>query len=213
MTLINLEGLALIGPGSEWFWSMLQFVIVAITLYAIYRQVRLQGSSSAIEQVAALERDWTAEAMTRSRLAVLNSLRDGEDSKAVPGQAGGLIGNFRERVGYLVKAGHIRPELVWEYSATRFETWWAWLTPFAEESRRRFEVTQIFENFEWLAGQMAEMDRRAGQSVSFDEAYLARQLRPFIESNLDALRTAEELRAVIVRPQSPAVLNSEAPRH
>jgi hypothetical protein len=74
-------------------------------------------------------------------------------------------------------------------------------------------VTQIFENFEWLAGQMAEMDRRAGQSVSFDEAYLARQLRPFIESNLDALRTAEELRAVIVRPQSPAVLNSEAPRH
>jgi hypothetical protein len=210
MTLINLEGLALVGPGSEWFWSMLQFVIVAITLYAIYRQVRLQASSSAIEQVAALEHDWTAEAMTRSRLAVLNSLRDGVDSKSVPGQAGGSIGNFWDRVGYLVKAGHIQPQLVWEYFSNTCETWWAWLAPFAEETRRRFEVPQIFENFQWLAGQMAEMDRRAGQSVSFDEAYLARQLRPFIESNVDALRTAEELRAVIVRPHSTALLKPEA---
>ena len=26
MTIINMDGLALIGPGSEWFWTMLQFV-------------------------------------------------------------------------------------------------------------------------------------------------------------------------------------------
>ena len=51
MKLINLDGLALIGPGSEWFWSMLQFVIVAITLMTIYRQLRLQASAGAIEQM------------------------------------------------------------------------------------------------------------------------------------------------------------------
>ena len=38
MQLINVTGLSLFGPGSEWFWSMLQFVIVAITLIAIYRR-------------------------------------------------------------------------------------------------------------------------------------------------------------------------------
>ena len=40
--LINTDGLAFFGPGSEWFWSMLQFAVVAITLYAIYRQLRAQ---------------------------------------------------------------------------------------------------------------------------------------------------------------------------
>ena len=40
--LINIDGLALIGPGSEWFWTALQFSALAITFVAIYRQLRTQ---------------------------------------------------------------------------------------------------------------------------------------------------------------------------
>jgi hypothetical protein len=40
--LINTDGLALIGPGSEWFWTALQFTALAITFFAIYRQLRAQ---------------------------------------------------------------------------------------------------------------------------------------------------------------------------
>jgi len=40
--LINTDGLAFFGPGSEWFWTMLQFVALAITFIAIYRQLRVQ---------------------------------------------------------------------------------------------------------------------------------------------------------------------------
>jgi hypothetical protein len=39
---INTEGLAFIGPGSEWFWTALQFIALAITFLAIYRQLRAQ---------------------------------------------------------------------------------------------------------------------------------------------------------------------------
>ena len=42
MTLINTDGLALIGPGSEWFWTALQFTALAITFVAIYRQLQVQ---------------------------------------------------------------------------------------------------------------------------------------------------------------------------
>ena len=42
MTLINTEGLALIGPGSEWFWTALQFTVLATTFFAIYRQLQAQ---------------------------------------------------------------------------------------------------------------------------------------------------------------------------
>lgn len=44
MTLINTEGLALIGPGSEWFWTALQFTALAITFVAIFRQLQAQRS-------------------------------------------------------------------------------------------------------------------------------------------------------------------------
>jgi len=42
VTLINTDGLALIGPGSEWFWTALQFTALAVTFYAIYRQLQAQ---------------------------------------------------------------------------------------------------------------------------------------------------------------------------
>ena len=42
MNLVNTDGLAIFGPGSEWFWTMLQFTALAITFYAIYRQLRAQ---------------------------------------------------------------------------------------------------------------------------------------------------------------------------
>ena len=42
MDLINTDGLAIFGPGSEWFWTMLQFTALSVTFVAIYRQLRVQ---------------------------------------------------------------------------------------------------------------------------------------------------------------------------
>jgi hypothetical protein len=47
VTLINTDGLALFGPGSEWFWTALQFSALAITFYAIYRQLQAQQAQQA----------------------------------------------------------------------------------------------------------------------------------------------------------------------
>jgi hypothetical protein len=69
--LINVDGLSLLGPGSERLWSMLQLVVVAVSLIGLYRQLRLQSSAGAIEQATALARDWNSELLHRSRLAAL----------------------------------------------------------------------------------------------------------------------------------------------
>ena len=42
MTFVNTDGMVLIGPGSEWFWTALQFTALAITFFAIYRQLQAQ---------------------------------------------------------------------------------------------------------------------------------------------------------------------------
>jgi len=39
---MNTDGMAFIGPGSEWFWTALTFIALALTFYAIYRQMRAQ---------------------------------------------------------------------------------------------------------------------------------------------------------------------------
>jgi hypothetical protein len=48
VTFINTDGMALIGPGSEWFWTALQFTALAITFIAIYRQ--LQGQHTQMQE-------------------------------------------------------------------------------------------------------------------------------------------------------------------
>ena len=47
MQLINTDGMALIGPGSEWFWTALTGLILAITFFAIYRQLSIARSATA----------------------------------------------------------------------------------------------------------------------------------------------------------------------
>ncbi len=210
MKLINLDGLALVGPGSEWFWSMLQFVIVAITLYAIYRQLRLQASAGAIEQATALQHDWhSSERLMRSRLAVLVARRDGMDPAKSALAASAEIGNYWERVGYLVRAGHIERRLVYEYLGNALQLWWAWLAPTVKSVREHEGDPLIHEHFEWLAGRIADMDRAAGATLTYDEVYLAAHLQSAIDSSLDAIRTEEEVRAVVIRPLSPATLTPE----
>jgi hypothetical protein len=54
MKLINTDGLALIGPGSEWFWTALSGLILAVTFIAIYRQLRLQRSAATLAQLDSL---------------------------------------------------------------------------------------------------------------------------------------------------------------
>lgn len=210
MKLINLDGLTLIGPGSEWFWSMLQFVIVAITLYAIYRQVRLQASAAAIQQMDALVKEWRSESSTRHTLNITMALRDGVAPEKVPYGAASTIGDFWEGIGYLVRAGHIDRKLLYENLGSGTRWWWAVLARWAMSVRLETGQRGALEHFEWLAGQMAVMDRKAGDSVVYDESYIASTLNKRIENDKDRLRIAEEVRAVLVRPMSPESLTPDA---
>jgi hypothetical protein len=44
MTLINTDGMAFIGPGTEWFWTALTGVVLGVTFIAIYSQLRVQAT-------------------------------------------------------------------------------------------------------------------------------------------------------------------------
>ncbi|MFZ0919699.1 MAG: hypothetical protein WAN83_06430, partial [Candidatus Dormiibacterota bacterium] len=91
MTLINTKGMAFFGPGSEWFWAALQFTALLITFVAIYRQLRIARSASAVAQAAEYRARFDSERMRRHRLGILVAIRDGN---AIPEPAGEAVGNF-----------------------------------------------------------------------------------------------------------------------
>src|SRR5712671_5041384 len=99
--LINTDGLAFIGPGSEWFWTAVSGIVLAVTFVAIYRQLALAQSANAFTQLGGLVDEWEGERLIRKRLGVLVALRDGASPADIPDAPGMAIANYWEKFGAL----------------------------------------------------------------------------------------------------------------
>jgi hypothetical protein len=195
--LINTDGLTLFGPGSEWFWSMMQLVVVAISLIGLYRQLRLQSSSSAFDQLRAIVQDWGSERLLRCRVELLRALRDGTDAAKLPPGVAVVLLDYFETVALLVRSGHVSRQMVWDAFGNVCEAWWVTLGPYLNVMRNAEGDVKIGEHFEWLAGQMADLDRELPNPPVYDEAYLVSTLDQRLASAVDSLRIARSLRAPV----------------
>lgn len=193
---MNLDDLTFIGSGSEWFWSMAQFVIVAITLVGIYRQVRLAASASAIQQMDAITREWRSEASTRQTVEILRGLQDGVPLSNVPYGAASSIGDFWEGIGYLVRHGHIDFRLFYDHLGNSAIWWWTVLRPWTLRVRAEASMPNALKDFEWISARVAEHLRREGDVTVYDEAHIRNTFERRLENDLDRVRLAEQLRAV-----------------
>jgi hypothetical protein len=193
MGLINTNGLVLIGPGSEWFWSMLQFVIVAVTLVGIYYQLRSSQSANAFAQLGALVEEWQGERLVRKRIAVLVVIRDGGAPADIPDSPAQAIANYWEKVGALARAGHVAPSLIGE-GLGGAEIWWGILAPWVLRVRTEDANPSLYEHFEWLAGTLV----RIHPAAAFDQHSFDRTLEQRITGNEADLRDLEAMRTVIV---------------
>ena len=211
MKLINTEGMAFIGPGSEWFWTAVSGLVLVVTFIAIYRQLSIARSANAFEQMNRIADEWASERMSRNILEILLALREGVNPENVPEGAASYIGDFWENVASLVRARHVDRKLFHEFLGNACRTWWATLAPFVGRFRSEFGDPRGGEHFEWLAGVMAEMDKKAGVGAIFDDAYLIGSLDRRIQNDQDRIRLSEELRAVMIRPMSPAMPQAAPP--
>lgn len=189
MQLINTEGLALIGPGSEWFWSMLQFVVVAVTLVGIYYQLRIAQSANAFTQLNELVDEWQGERMVRKRLAVLAAIRDGAALADVPASPAADVANYWEKVAALARAGHVSVNLVAEGLGAA-DRWWGTLGPWVAKVRVEDANPGLFEHFEWMAASLV----RLHPALAFDQAEFERTVGDSVASLETALRDLEAMR-------------------
>ena len=196
MKLINTDGMVLIGPGSEWLWTALSGVVLAVTFIAIWRELSMARSASAREQLASLDREFTSERTMRYQLAIFTALRDGTEPADLPVGALSALANWWEYVAQLVRSGDLDMEVFYPSYALHAQAWWAILGPAVRRLRAEQGNPHNYGDNEWLAGQLAEMDRRKGRPP-VDVAMLG-PLDHLISSRHERLKVEEELRAVTV---------------
>jgi hypothetical protein len=210
---INTDGMAFIGPGSEWFWTAVSGIVLAVTFYAIYRQLRLQRSQGAIEQVGRIEAEYDSERFSRLHLEILLALRDGVDPANIPMNAAFEIANFWEGVGSLARHGHLDLQLLLESgSVVSCQSDWVLLAPLLTKVGRERESPAMGEHFVWLVGRAEAWARKAGLRLD-DANRQAARLEERIANFEAAIRTREALRAVtmVVPSVSPSAPTLPAP--
>ena len=159
MKLINTDGMAFIGPGSEWFWTALSGLVLAVTFIAIYRQLRAQRSATAFDQMVALDRDYDDVRFLRERLVLLLDLEGREVNDGLPESAFPLL-NWYDRLGMLVAQGHLKSFDVWHAFGTDIEKWWADIGPYVQRQRVIIGFPIAYGWFESLAREMERLDVR-----------------------------------------------------
>jgi hypothetical protein len=183
--------IVLIGPGSEWFWSMAQFVVVAITLLGIYFQLRLQRATNAFDHLTRLSEEFQGEFSNRTKVLAARALVAGQP---VPGSAMTVIGNYWDRIAVLVRHGHLDIGVVHDAIGTACRFWWALLEADIRRMRSGSEASDAWVDFEWLAGELARIADLKGSVMALDRATLIATLPDDIRAWEERIRMLEDSR-------------------
>ena len=208
MQLINFDGMAIFGPGSEWFWSMLQFAVVAITLLGIYRQLQAQRSATEVALRTKLDDELKETRTVQNDLrAAMYALQGGTDLFYAPTSE---VANWMENVGDLLERGLLSRDYVWNNFTFAIQGWWAALAPTIRE-RRKVESPLLWEKFEKLAAEMASLDRQNGVSMDLSPAGIRRWLEREIAGYIQQLELEAELEEGVIPRLPPATDDTSAP--
>ena len=163
--MFNLDGLTIVGQGSEWFWSMAQLLLLAVTFVVIYRQLRAQGATNVVQRMDSLVHRWGTGEMTHAQAELALHLKyegigTGTWIKAFP------ILNFIDEVGRLQRDGHMSLDEVSFHFGYPFPAWWTLLAPHVEQMQARYGPA-IYAETKRLMRAMTDLDAQAGTHFVF----------------------------------------------
>jgi hypothetical protein len=209
LTLFNSEGSALFGPGSEWFWAMAQFLVVVVTLFGIYRQLRAQGATNALARIETLHGRYDSKEMTLAKLQVAIDLRYGEPPSEM--NAGmDPIGGFFDILHDQHEGGFMTLKEIDERFGGGAQIWWRLLGPAIRGSRAIESepgLYEAFEKIEALCGRRA-LDRGSPRSWIL-EAPLPVLLDEVIKRTTERLQLLNSVASDAI-PEPPASARATA---
>jgi hypothetical protein len=153
-----------IGPNSEWFWALVQSVVVAVSLYFIYQQIRIQSQANMLTALFGLATKWDSDRMIEARQQICTNHNSNTESRSinVPEER---IASFFEEIGLFMKKKAFTPDVIWDEYSYYVEHYWPMLEPHVREFRRVERDDSWFENFEALYNQLQQISERRGLYV------------------------------------------------
>ena len=172
--------------------------MLAVTFIAIYRQLRLQRSAAAIEQLNDIIHEWSSERLCRAKFNVLVALEAGTPAAGLPNRSVATVGFFWQRVGFLVRGGHIDRELVYANLGDQAQVWWALMFP-GVSTAVGSKDPERWVDFGWFVGLAAALDAKRGVDRELDPDSLRAAIPSMITHFREAIELEEALRATTVR--------------
>ena len=157
--------LTLIGTGSEWFWTMVSGLVVAITFVVIYRQLKAQGAANAFQRIETVHGRWGSPELILARLQVARSLRDGtldDDDTRVD-----AVLNFFELVRDLNRQGYLDDEEIARSFGAFIVVWWRLLEPAVRAQASLEGDPEMWIGLQELATTVRAFDSKRGVDRTF----------------------------------------------
>jgi hypothetical protein len=193
MQFANLAGTSIFGTGSEWFWAMAQFIVVVISLFGIYRQLRSQGAANALARIQTLDRRYHSREVNAAKLSLAIQLRQGKPINDMWIRID-TVADFFETLYELYKAGFMPLDEIDERFGAGSQIWWRLLRPTLEEARLAESEPRLARNFELLSELCDRLSRDRGSPRTWiTEGPVEVLLDQMIARMTDALTLANEV--------------------
>lgn len=193
MTLDNSKSF-IVGDHSEWFWAMIQAIILLVSIFYIYGQIELQRSSNTLQLILQLRQEWYTKKMLKYRKGACDEYRahKGEVTDEEMSNAETEVANFFESMGTLYKHLEVPKGLIWDLYAEHIEHLWPMLEKRIDQIRKLPPPdTTFFANFEGLWIDMRSYSKERGapsdkKTPDEIDRYVERELRDLVQDLLDS---------------------------
>lgn len=147
----------IVGEKSQWFWGMVQFFAVAISLTLIYRQIKLHRQGNLLQAIAGIDQKWGSEKFINYRVMICE--RYDLDSLKIDKVESEVLGFF-EDLGIYLKRGVFDKNLLWDKYSYFIEYYWIMYEKHILEFRAQDDDSTWFDQFEYLNSQMKKFSEK-----------------------------------------------------
>jgi len=200
--MFTIGDVVVLGPGSEWLWTMAQFLALTVTGLAIFRQLKAQAWANQFAIFSKWADEWASPRMVRTRLAWC--IQNAEGSRDLT-PARVFVGRWLDQSAAARYNGHVNPRIAWENLGEAAQIYWALVLPLVPNFRAN--DPGLWKDWERWVDELAERDRKAGKVTDVSPARLARWVPQAIANFIDRFRVEEEMKNGVVpvwpAPSSP----------
>lgn len=140
----------------EWFWAMMQFFIISLTMLLIYFQVKVQTATHIVQTLSVINSRWNSESMMLARHKVCSDwLNDTHNFDGVDE----YVAEYMEELGIYIRINAVPDKTMWSAQSWYIEHYFCMFREGIINMRKIYKEDTLYKNFEDLYKNMQKVSR------------------------------------------------------